>query len=97
MFDEWPDQVDVILTLWIARVEVCALFLFKRRIFSRVIMSPLNKIISLFQPNSKSNRKNLLVHQKIFSSELNIRSEVEDLKHKWGTLNGYCSAKGRVV
>lgn len=51
-------------------------------------MSPLQKFVSFFQPD-KSNRKNLLGQQKIFSSELNIRTEFEDLKNHWGTLIGY--------
>ena len=51
-------------------------------------MSPLHKFVSFFQPD-KTNRKNLLSQQKNFSSELNIRTEIEDLKNQWGTLIGY--------
>lgn len=59
-------------------------------------MSKLHKIVSFFQPDSKSGRKNLLAQQKVFASEINIRTEIEDLKNQWGTLIGY-RVKGTVA
>lgn len=59
------------------------------------MMSPLHKIVSFFQSDSLSNRKKLLPH-KLFSSEVNISSDIEELKrNQWGTLNGYHRTKGK--
>lgn len=65
-------------------------------------MNPLNKLVSLFQTDSNNNRgKKLMVQQKIFSSELNIAYDREELRkhHYWGTqtLNGYKRTIGKTV
>jgi hypothetical protein len=58
-------------------------------------MSPIQKIVSLFQTDIKSNRKSLELEKQSFSSELNIYSEFGETKKKqWGTLNGYRRTKG---
>lgn len=61
-------------------------------------MSPIHKFVSFFQSDSKNSRKNLVLQQKTFSSELNIYSEFEDYKkNPWGTLSGYRRTKGNLL
>lgn len=55
-------------------------------------MSPLHKFVSLFQSDSKNQKK--LINQKIFSSEVNICSD-EFKASQWAALNGFRSSVSR--
>lgn len=58
-------------------------------------MNPINKIVSLFQPDLNNNRKKLIVQKKTFCSELNICSDIDLRRNQcWSTLNKYKNTKG---
>lgn len=62
-------------------------------------MSSLHKLVSMFHSESNTGRKKAMLRQKIFSSEMNLYSDIEVITkpYCWSTSNNYRLNRGIYV